>query len=269
MTSAVIVLALDTATAATTAAVVGDGISSSRTIIDPHAHVESLPGLIADVLRDSGVAPEALDVIACGVGPGPFTGLRVAISAATAMSVALGIPVVGVCTHDAIAWGARAAVDGALPVTVVTRARRIEVNWSHYDVLGHRIGGPLAVTQDALIELAGAGEPAIWAGDSAVALGSATAGAVIGPEYPEATWLARIVVDRLAAGEQIPTPADPGDAGLATLDPASARGESTQEWMLQRAAAARVLLPPRPLYLRRPDAVAPESVSPTPPVGKP
>ena len=247
-----IVLALDTATAATTAAIQGEGLEVSRTIIDPHRHVESLPSLIDDVLREAGLAPSEIDLIGSGVGPGPFTGLRVAISTATAMSAALDIPVVGVCTHDAMARGALAGASQPLPVTVVTRARRVESFWSTYDGAGIRTAGPLALTNESVSAMAADAEPRIWAGDSAESLTPDTQERLLGPAYPNAHDLAALILERVESGESLPEMVE-----SAELEPATARGDTTEQWLLQRIAHGRVLLPARPLYLRRPDAVEP------------
>jgi len=252
LTSAVIVLALDTATAATTAAIQGDGLEVSRTIIDPHRHVESLPSLIDDVLREAGVAASEIDLIGCGVGPGPFTGLRVAISTATAMSEALDIPVVGVCTHDAIARRALAGASQPLPIAVVTRARRVESFWSTFDRAGLRTAGPLALTNEAVSTMTADGEPRIWAGDAAESLKPDAQECLLGPAHPDARDLAALILERVESGEPLPEVTE-----SAELEPATARGDTTEQWLLQRLAHGRVLLPARPLYLRRPDAVEP------------
>ena len=74
-----------------------------------------------------------LDAVVTGLGPGPFTGLRVGVVTAAALADARGLPVVGVCSLDAIGSGAR---------TVVTDARRKEVYWAAYDEDGARTDGP-------------------------------------------------------------------------------------------------------------------------------
>jgi tRNA threonylcarbamoyl adenosine modification protein YeaZ len=128
----VLVLALDTATPASTAAVaeVTDsgmkGLAERRTV-DPRAHGELLAPEIAATLDEAGVRPRDLDAIVAGVGPGPFTGLRVGLATAASMGHALGIPTYGVCTLDALGLAA-----GPGRVLVATDARRREVYWATY-----------------------------------------------------------------------------------------------------------------------------------------
>lgn len=134
-----LVLALDTATPAVTAGVVrfGSGIEmlAERVTVDPRAHAETLTPNIVGALADAGVDVGELDAVVVGCGPGPFTGLRVGMATAAAFGHALGIPVYGVCSLDAIAAGTTGEV------LVVTDARRREVYWARY-CDGVRVDGP-------------------------------------------------------------------------------------------------------------------------------
>lgn len=134
------VLAIDTATPAVTAGVVRRGPSGvvvlgERVTVDPRAHAEQLTPNVLAALSDVGIGMADLDAVVVGCGPGPFTGLRVGMATAAAYGHALGIPVFGVCSLDAI------GVDTFGEVLVVTDARRREVYWAHYRD-GIRIGGP-------------------------------------------------------------------------------------------------------------------------------
>jgi tRNA threonylcarbamoyl adenosine modification protein YeaZ len=128
----VLVLALDTATPASTAAVAEvtsggmRGIAERRTV-DPRAHGELLAPEIAATLAEAGIRPRDLGAIVAGVGPGPFTGLRVGLATAASMGQALGIPTYGVCSLDALGLAA-----GPGRVLVATDARRREVYWATY-----------------------------------------------------------------------------------------------------------------------------------------
>lgn len=134
-------LAIDTS-AGTSVAVVhreaGDGqlkVLAELFENDTRRHAEVIGSLIARVLSDAGVAVTDLHGVAVGMGPGPFTGLRVGIAAARAFALGSGKPVVPVVSHDAIAFGeyghgANAPVSD--PLLVVTDARRREVYWSAY-----------------------------------------------------------------------------------------------------------------------------------------
>ena len=133
-----LVLAIDTSSAAVSAAVVSvDGdVLAQRVTIDARAHGELLAPSIAACLDDAGIAPQGLAAIVAGVGPGPFTGLRVGLVTAAAMADALGIPAYGVCSLDALA----AAVE-ADSLLVAADARRREVYWARY-AGGVRVEGP-------------------------------------------------------------------------------------------------------------------------------
>jgi tRNA threonylcarbamoyl adenosine modification protein YeaZ len=148
----VLVLALDTSTPAVTAAlgeVTGSGMKgiAERRTVDPRAHGERLAPQIQLVLDDAGVRPRDLTAIVAGVGPGPFTGLRVGLATAAAMGQALGIPTYGICSLDALG---RAAGPGR--VLVATDARRREVYFATY-ADGVRVAGPeVAKPADVLVE---------------------------------------------------------------------------------------------------------------------
>jgi tRNA threonylcarbamoyl adenosine modification protein YeaZ len=140
MMSAVI-LAIDTATPAVTAGIVKlDGIEvlAERVTVDARAHAEQLTPNVLAALADAGLSVGDLAAVVVGCGPGPFTGLRVGMATAAAYGHALGIPVHGVCSLDAIAIESAGTVSEVL---VVTDARRREVYWARYRD-GVRVDGP-------------------------------------------------------------------------------------------------------------------------------
>ncbi|CPR13370.1 peptidase M22, glycoprotease [Mycobacterium bohemicum DSM 44277] len=133
-----IVLALDTSTPAVTAGLVRRDdmtVLAERVTVDARAHAERLTPNVLAALADAGLAMVDLDAVVVGCGPGPFTGLRAGMATAAAYAHALGIPVRGVCSLDAI--GVRTTGD----TLVVTDARRREVYWARYRD-GVRTEGP-------------------------------------------------------------------------------------------------------------------------------
>ncbi|TCP53261.1 tRNA threonylcarbamoyl adenosine modification protein YeaZ [Tamaricihabitans halophyticus] len=137
-----LVLALDTATPAVTAGVVtlddeGPRLLAERVTVDAKAHGELLTPHLRDALAEAGAGMGDVDAIVCGVGPGPFTGLRAGMVTAAALADALEVPAYPVCSLDAIA----ADVPGEAPLLVVTDARRREVYWASY-LAGNRVEGP-------------------------------------------------------------------------------------------------------------------------------
>ena len=111
-----LILAFDTATEVATSALVADGeVLGERT-----SRAVTLLEDVDALLRQAGTHTGDLEALAVGVGPGSFTGVRIGLSTARGLALALGIPAAGVSTLDALAAGA----PGAVPVI---DARRREV----------------------------------------------------------------------------------------------------------------------------------------------
>ena len=94
-----LVLALDTATTDLVAGIVDGERVLAETAVATRAHNETLMPEITRLLGEAGVEFADLGAVVVGCGPGPFTGLRVGMSTASALGQALSIPVHGVCTH--------------------------------------------------------------------------------------------------------------------------------------------------------------------------
>ncbi|WP_375423701.1 tRNA (adenosine(37)-N6)-threonylcarbamoyltransferase complex dimerization subunit type 1 TsaB [uncultured Friedmanniella sp.] len=139
-----LVLAVDTSTTVTVGLARGDTVLAVAGVPDRMAHVEQLIPLVRRCLREAGVAPADLDLIVAGLGPGPYTGLRVGIVTAQVLASALGIAWRGVCSLDVLAAQV-VAEHAAAPeqFVVATDARRREVYWARYDARGVRLGAPL------------------------------------------------------------------------------------------------------------------------------
>jgi tRNA threonylcarbamoyl adenosine modification protein YeaZ len=185
-------LAFDTSSAAVTVALadpVSGEILASSTTVDALRHGELLAPAIASALESAGITPGDLTRIAVGVGPGPFTGLRVGLVTARTMADVLGIEVAGVCSLDVLARQSSLS----LPVAVATDARRKEIYWALYDGPAadgsrRRLEGP-AVDKPAEVAHVLSGLPVIGRGAVlyADALGVADADVI---EYPSAEVLA-------------------------------------------------------------------------------
>lgn len=179
--------------------------------------------------------------VAVGVGPGPYTSLRVGIMYAKSVGYALAVPVVGVCTHDAIARDAvrRALPAAGAPFLVATDARRREVYVARYDPSGERIGGPAVMTAAEACRS--------WPDDEWVATPGLTVPLPedrLSPLFPDA----RVLVEMVAGA----WPVDPASLGSVAGGWSEPRGPGNPEQQVPLG-----LLRPEPLYLRRPDAAEP------------
>ena len=138
-----LVVGFDTATPAVSVALHdGEWVISGAFAADGRRHGELLAPMVAKVMADAGVARADLTAVAVGVGPGPYTGLRVGLVTARVLGAVLGIPVYGVCSLDVIAAATVLATPLGGEFLVATDARRKEVYWACYDAAGRRLQGP-------------------------------------------------------------------------------------------------------------------------------
>jgi tRNA threonylcarbamoyl adenosine modification protein YeaZ len=142
-----VLLAIDSSTGTSVAVVDRDGGTLAENAVDDTMrHAEVVGALIRDTLSEAGVTAAELSAVACGMGPGPFTGLRIGIAAARAFALGAGKPVVPLVSHDAVAFAWYAAGTSG-DLLVATDARRRELYWSAYsgvtaDGLPIRSAGP-------------------------------------------------------------------------------------------------------------------------------
>ncbi len=157
------ILGIDTSLGSAVAVVEPDGaVRSQRESLDPRGHAEVIGTLIQEALAEASVTAAEITHVAAGMGPGPFTGLRVGIAAARTFALGRGIPVVPVVSHDAVALELllHAALHAGLdaedrPFAVVTDARRREFAFTMYrglddDGLPVRIAEPALTPRDEL-----------------------------------------------------------------------------------------------------------------------
>jgi tRNA threonylcarbamoyladenosine biosynthesis protein TsaB len=213
-------LAIDTALAACSAAVLdtgNGGLVASESVLMARGHAEALMPLVAQVIKKSKLAFADLERIVVTTGPGSFTGLRVGIAAARGLGVATNIPVVGVTTLSAYAAPYLAA-DDQIPVVVAIDARHEHVYLQVFGEGGRTLIAPrLAPLKEAI--RAASNAPARIVGTAAQAVAS-------------------------GMGRTAPQPV--------TVDPREAPDIG---WVAQiGAAVAEAQAPPKPQYLRAPDA---------------
>lgn len=192
------VLAIDTATPAVTAGVVhrdaahGLAVLGQQISLDARAHAELLVPNVMAAIDAAELTMADLDAVVVGCGPGPFTGLRVGMATAAALGQALGVPVFGVCSLDAI--GGQTAGE----VLVVTDARRREVYWARYRD-GVRFGGP--AVNSAVDVPVGAAEAVAGSLEHAALFDLP----IVGPAQPAPAGLVAAVADwSVAPGPLVP-----------------------------------------------------------------
>jgi tRNA threonylcarbamoyl adenosine modification protein YeaZ len=136
------VLAIDTSVGVSVAILRSNGEVTQSQAVDHGMQGELTAELISKVVTDSGLEIQEITNVVVGVGPGPFTGLRVGIVTAAVFAHAREISIHGICSLDAVAF------DFAKPCVVVTDARRKELYWARYD--GLRVREPQVSKPEAL-----------------------------------------------------------------------------------------------------------------------
>ncbi|HMR22615.1 MAG TPA: tRNA (adenosine(37)-N6)-threonylcarbamoyltransferase complex dimerization subunit type 1 TsaB [Micropruina sp.] len=174
-------LGIDTSTDVRVGLADDTGVLASRAVTDSRAHAEQLMPLVTATLAGAGRRLADIGLIVVGVGPGPFTGLRVGVVTAQTLGLALGVPVRGVCSLDAVAAGH--AAEGEF--LAVSDARRREVYWARYAADGRRLEGPAVSPASELPDLPVIGPGAHLAGGEASGLDGGVL-AFTGPRLPEA-----------------------------------------------------------------------------------
>ena len=229
-----VTLAIDTSSPATSVALLdGDVLIAHDVHVDARHHAEVLAVMVHKALQAAG--SPAVTTIAVGVGPGAYTG----VSSAQAYGLVWEVPVIGVCSLDAMALAASDAVDQSFACAI--DARRKEVYWAQYDADGVRVSGPHVQRPSEIVAEVRA---LPWFGDVALEhledLRGEFAGTVA---YPDAREIGRFAMHHLHAGNVM------SEARVEL----STHGHDDGATAL--ALQGQHLLAPFPLYVRRPDAV--------------
>jgi tRNA threonylcarbamoyladenosine biosynthesis protein TsaB len=214
------ILAIDTALAACSAAILDTdqgGIVGSKSVAMTRGHAEALMPLLRQIMDEAHAAFRDFDRVVVTTGPGSFTGLRVGISAARGIALSIGRPAVGVSTLSAYA-APYLAEDDTAPVVVAIDARHQHVYLQVFAPGGRSGSGPRLASLSDAVRAAAAAPTRI--------VGSA----------------AQSVADALVASDAAPIGVD-------------TRGAPDIDWVARMGAAVpEGQAPPKPQYLRAPDA---------------
>jgi tRNA threonylcarbamoyladenosine biosynthesis protein TsaB len=202
-----IVLALETATEACSAALAIDGDIRERFAVAPRGHSQLILPMVDELLAEAGITLAQVDALAFGRGPGAFTGLRIAVGVAQGIAFGADLPVIPVSTLAALAQGCEADA-----VLAAIDARMDEVYWGAFrrNAAGlMQASGVETVAAPARVEVP---EGTDWVGAGSgwgayeAALNAACAGRVIAwhaEALPHARDVARLGMAGLAAGETV------------------------------------------------------------------
>lgn len=185
-------LAIDTSAGTDLAIATTDGeIRAEFRLADSRRHAEAIGPALQRVLADAAVTPADLDAVIVGMGPGPFTGLRVGVAAGRMLAAARGIDLIPMPSHDAIAHEWRAS-NGDAPLLVTTDARRRELAATRYEAGATASDGAFALIEPADAEALAASE----------GRARADAGQVSAAHLAFA-WLARAAAGTAAVADEI------------------------------------------------------------------
>jgi tRNA threonylcarbamoyladenosine biosynthesis protein TsaB len=229
-----IVLGLDTSTTACSVAVVMDGsVKSARFEEMMRGQAERLNPMIAEVMAEAGVSFGMLSLIAVTVGPGAFTGLRIGLACARAMGLATGVPLAGITTFDALAVAVPADERAGREMIICVNGKRRDAFVQRFDASLAPVGEPGALAPDHAPRAFG-GQRLLVAGDGVDLLRPAFSGHGL----DEKGDVGEGVDARIRFSSAVRPPDARHVAAIGAL-----RGPSVS--------------PPRPFYIRPPDAQMP------------
>ena len=206
------ILALDTSMGACSAAVLrSDGAAPrlfARHESMARGHAEALMPMVAEVMADAGLPFPEIDLLAATLGPGSFTGVRIAIAAARGLALVTHAKLFGADSLSVMAKVARAS--GALgygPFAVAVDARRGMLYFGLYNEAGNKLEGPLLIAPDEAVSLLPSElQTAVGSGAVLLAEAGGRRGHLLKAKLvelqPSASALAEIA---LASGETVPT----------------------------------------------------------------
>jgi tRNA threonylcarbamoyladenosine biosynthesis protein TsaB len=186
-------------------------LSSDGTVVayqqndDPKLHAERLMPLIERVFADTGWSASQLDLVACGIGPGSFTGVRIGLATAKGIALALDRPIVGISSLLAMSSAADCRDDEM--ILSLLDARKGEVFWAIYDRAGVLLAGPGHAPNDGVAALGGelAKRPLVAVGEVATQVALGLPGVRVfrseASDLPHAEQVARAAIARLARGD--------------------------------------------------------------------
>jgi tRNA threonylcarbamoyladenosine biosynthesis protein TsaB len=218
------ILAFDASAAACSVAIRANGDSVAwRDAPMARGHAETLMPLVMATMAEAGLAFDALARIAVGVGPGSFTGIRIALAAARGIGLAASRPVVGIDSFSAMAAAIGPSTLAGRSLLVIVDSKRVELFGQYFDADHCPLGDPLMLPPAGILQHRPAGALLI-AGDAA-------------GQFPPGLDISR----------------------------AKAAGRPDARDIARLAEQGRVLLEPRPLYLRAADVTLPAARSKTAP----
>jgi tRNA threonylcarbamoyladenosine biosynthesis protein TsaB len=190
------ILGMDAASAACSVALWRAGkILAHREAPMARGHAEALMPLVLETMAAAGLGFGDLDKIAVGVGPGSFTGIRIALAAGRGIGLAAGIPVVGIDSFNAVAATIPRSILAGRSLLVVIDSKREEIFGQYFGSALNRLGAPLVLGAAALLARRPAGALLV-AGDGAIRLPSKTdVIAAEGTGRPDARAIAQLAAD--------------------------------------------------------------------------
>ena len=199
-----LILAIETGTDICSVGIAKDGeLLSLRESDEGRDHARKVGVFVDELLRETDIAPDELDAVAVGKGPGSYTGLRIGVSFAKGLCYGLQKPLVAVGSLDALAEVAREDYEaGILAVDDWSNARRMEVYAQVFDAEGRPQSEVSAEVVDAgsFAAFRGQGRPFVIFGSGARKCAGILSDAVCVEVTPSARGLARLAQQALDEG---------------------------------------------------------------------